>query len=206
MDLLIQGAEYFQKGGFVMYLLLACSIFIVAVGVERAFYFAKADSGRAFAEKFCHLMLNNKIDAAKALAHSAKGDLANLLSLAFDKMDDPNVNVMNLLEVQSGISLARFRTRLYYLSVLVTMAPLLGLLGTISGMISAFSIFNLQEGQAVAITGGVGEALIATATGLCVAIVSLAVHSYFIQRIDRIVTDMEQSFSLVEGILGRGDK
>lgn len=206
MDLLIQGAEYFQKGGFVMYVLLLCSIFIVAVGVERAVYFSKADSGRRFAERFCRLMMNNKIDDAKALASSSKGDLADLLALAFDKMNDGSTNVMNMLEVQSGISLARFRTRLYYLNVLVTMAPLLGLLGTIAGMISAFSIFNLQEGQAIAITGGVGEALIATATGLCVAIVSLAIHSYFIQRIDRIVTDMEQSFSLVEGILGRGDK
>lgn len=206
MDLLIQGAEYFQKGGFVMYVLLLCSIFIVAVGVERAVYFSKADSGRRFAERFCRLMMNNKIDDAKALASSSKGDLADLLALAFDKMNDGSANVMNMLEVQSGISLARFRTRLYYLNVLVTMAPLLGLLGTIAGMISAFSIFNLQEGQAIAITGGVGEALIATATGLCVAIVSLAVHSYFIQRIDRIVTDMEQSFSLFEGIAGRGDK
>lgn len=206
MDLLIQGAEYFQKGGFVMYVLLLCSVFIVAVGVERAVYFSKADSGRRFAERFCRLMMNNKIDDAKALASSSKGDLAALLALAFDKMNDGSTNVMNMLEVQSGISLARFRTRLYYLNVLVTMAPLLGLLGTIAGMISAFSIFNLQEGQAIAITGGVGEALIATATGLCVAIVSLAIHSYFIQRIDRIVTDMEQSFSLVEGILGRGDK
>lgn len=206
MDLLIQGAEYFQRGGFVMYVLLLCSIFIVAVGVERAFYFSKADSGRRFAERFCRLMMNRKIDEARSLAASSKGDLADLLALALDKMNDGSTNVMNMLEVQSGISLARFRTRLYYLNVLVTMAPLLGLLGTISGMISAFSIFNLQEGQAIAITGGVGEALIATATGLCVSIVSLAVHSYFIQRIDRIVTDMEQSFSLVEGILGRGDK
>ena len=91
------------------------------------------------------------------------------------------------------------------MNVIVTMAPLLGLLGTISGMISAFSVFNIQEGQAHAITGGVGEALIATATGLCVAIVALAIHAYFMQRIDNIVTDMEQSFSLVEAHHNRGD-
>ena len=102
------------------------------------------------------------------------------------------------MEIQSGIELSKLRKRLYYLSVIVTMAPLLGLLGTISGMISAFSIFNLESGQATAITGGVGEALIATAMGLCVAIVSLGVHAYFTQRIENIVTDMEQCFSLVE--------
>ena len=93
------------------------------------------------------------------------------------------------MEVQSGIALAKLRKRLYYLSVIVTMAPLLGLLGTISGMITSFSVFNLESGQPTAITGGVGEALIATAMGLCVAIISLTVHAYFSQRIENIVTD-----------------
>ena len=84
------------------------------------------------------------------------------------------------------------------MSVIVTMAPLLGLLGTISGMITSFSIFNVESGQAIAITGGVGEALVATAFGLCVAILALAVHAYFTQRLDRIITDMELCFSALE--------
>lgn len=189
-----------------MYILLLCSVFIITVGVERFFYFSKADSGRKFADKFYRLMVNDKIDEAKNLVNNTKGDLAALLSFAFSKMNNKNINIMMMLEVQSGISLSKFRARLYYLNVIVTMAPLLGLLGTIVGMISAFSIFNLQEGQAIAITGGVGEALIATATGLCVAIISLAIHSYFVQRIDHIVTDMEQAFSLIEGLINRGDK
>ena len=78
------------------------------------------------------------------------------------------------------------------------MAPLLGLLGTISGMISTFSVFNLEAGDPSAITGGVGEALIATAMGLCVAIIALTVHAYFSQRIENIVTDMEMCFSVAE--------
>ena len=206
MELLMQGVEYFHKGGFVMYILLLCSVFVITVGVERLFYFAKADSGRKFTEKFYHLMINNKLDEAKNLAANTKGDLASLISFAFNKMNTTHINLSTFLEVQSGISLSKFRARLYYLNVIVTMAPLLGLLGTIVGMISAFSIFNLQEGQAIAITGGVGEALIATATGLCVAILSLAIHAYFVQRIDRIVTDMEQAFSLLEDLFDRGDK
>ena len=150
-------------------------------------------------------MINNKIEEARNLAQNSKGDLAFLVDFAFNKMQNKNINLMMLLEVQSGISISKFRERLYYLNVIVTMAPLLGLLGTIIGMISAFSVFNLEEGQAIAITGGVGEALIATATGLCVAIVSLAIHAYFVQRIDRIVTDMEQAFSLIEGYITRGE-
>ena len=197
MDLLMQGVEYFHKGGLVMYILLICSIFIITIGIERLLYFMKADSGRAFAQNFYKLMINNKIEEAR--------NLASLVDFAFNKMQNKNINLMMLLEVQSGISISKFRERLYYLNVIVTMAPLLGLLGTIIGMISAFSVFNLEEGQAIAITGGVGEALIATATGLCVAIVSLAIHAYFVQRIDRIVTDMEQVFSLIEGYITRGE-
>lgn len=188
-----------------MSILLICSIFIITIGVERLLYFMKADSGRAFAQNFYKLMINNKIEEARNLAQNSKGDLAFLVDFAFNKMQNKNINLMMLLEVQSGISISKFRERLYYLNVIVTMAPLLGLLGTIIGMISAFSVFNLEEGQAIAITGGVGEALIATATGLCVAIVSLAIHAYFVQRIDRIVTDMEQAFSLIEGYITRGE-
>ena len=206
MDLLMQGVEYFHKGGLVMYILLICSIFIITIGIERLLYFMKADSGRAFAQNFYKLMINNKIEEARKFSTKiARGDLASLVDFAFNKMQNKNINLMMLLEVQSGISISKFRERLYYLNVIVTMAPLLGLLGTIIGMISAFSVFNLEEGQAIAITGGVGEALIATATGLCVAIVSLAIHAYFVQRIDRIVTDMEQVFSLIEGYITRGE-
>ena len=118
----------------------------------------------------------------------------------------------SFMEVQSGIALSKLKQRLYYLNVIVTMAPLLGLLGTISGMISAFSVFNLESGQATAITGGVGEALIATAFGLCLAIISLAIHAYFTQRLDNIITDMEQCFSMAEtkekqlaGFMGAGE-
>ncbi|WP_196593297.1 MotA/TolQ/ExbB proton channel family protein [Pectinatus sottacetonis] len=206
MDFIMQGLSYFHKGGFVMYILLLCSIFVLSIGIERLLYFSKADSGRNFADRFYRLMVNNKVDEAKELATKSKGDLALLLTSAMNKTFSDKHALSAFFEIQSGISLAKFRARLYYLSVVVTMAPLLGLLGTISGMISAFSVFNLQSGQATAITGGVGEALIATAMGLCVAIIALIIHAYFTQRVDSILTDMEQSFSLVQSHYDRGEK
>ena len=84
---------------------------------------------------------------------------------------------------------------LNYLSTIVTLAPLLGLLGTISGMIQSFSVFNLQAGQPMAITGGIGEALVATATGLLVAILALVVHTYFAQRMDTMLTLLEKTMN-----------
>ena len=93
------------------------------------------------------------------------------------------------------------RARLNYLSTIVTLAPLLGLLGTISGMIQSFSVFNLQAGQPMAITGGIGEALIATATGLCVAIFSLIVHTYFVQKLDEMLAMLDKAAAAVRNAL-----
>ena len=204
MDFILQGFAFFQKGGFVMYILLLCSIFVVAIAMERFLYFRQADSGRKFAENYCDALSNERWQEGRQLAATTSGDLARILEVAMQKAGKDAKAIMGLAEVQSGVALAKFRSRLYYLNVIVTMAPLLGLLGTISGMISAFGIFNLQAGQPMAITGGIGEALIATATGLCVAIISMAVHAYFIQRLDHIVTDMEQCFSSMENQVERG--
>ena len=199
MDAIMTGIEFFHKGGSIMYVLLLCSIFVVTIGIERAMYFSRMDTGRAFTRESYQCMANDDFAGARKLAEDHRGALANILFGAMKLVKKDSSRVSSYMEIQSGIALSKLRKRLYYLSVIVTMAPLLGLLGTISGMISAFSVFNLQSGQATAITGGVGEALIATAMGLCVAIIALAVHAYFTQRIESIVTDMEQCFSLVEG-------
>lgn len=196
MDSIMTGIEFFHKGGMIMYVLLLCSLLVVAIAVERWQYFSREDSGRQFAREFCQKISAGDMQAAIDMANIGKGLLANILAEACPLAGSGNMS--SFMEVHSGIALSKLKQRLYYLSVIVTMAPLLGLLGTISGMISAFSVFNLESGQATAITGGVGEALIATAFGLCVAIIALAVHAYFNQRLENIITDMEQCFSMAE--------
>lgn len=196
MEYIATGIEFFQKGGAVMYVLLLCSLFVVAIGVERALYFHRNDSGRGFARDFYQFVIREKYEEAVKLAAENGGVVSAIICEAIQK--DSAARAAHYMELQSGIALSKLRQRLYYLSVIVTMAPLFGLLGTISGMISSFRVFHADSGQAAAITGGVGEALIATAMGLCVAIVALSVHAYFSQRLEGIVTDMEECFSLVE--------
>lgn len=198
MGYIAQGIEFFQQGGIVMYFLLATSILVVFIGIERALYFGRADAGRAFARAFMLHIANGQFKEALALAEKERGALADILFSAISKNSKNSRKMSSYMEIQSGIALSKLRNRMYYLSVIVTMAPLLGLLGTISGMISTFSVFNIEAGEPSAITGGVGEALIATAMGLCVAIIALAVHAYFSQRIENIVTDMEMCFSAAE--------
>lgn len=196
MEAITGGLAVFQKGGLVMYVLLVCSLFVVYIAAERAMFYRRMDAGAAFAAKFYTYMKVKQYDAAEEFAAHQAGGLPLILTDVLQGRCGAKAEAY--MEVQSGILIAKLRNRLYYLSVIVTMAPLLGLLGTISGMITSFSVFNVQSGQAVAITGGVGEALIATAFGLCVAILSLVVHAYFTQRLDRMITDMELCFSAFE--------
>ena len=101
------------------------------------------------------------------------------------------------MEETANRGAARLRQRLDLLSLMVTMAPLLGLLGTVVGMIRAFNVLNVSSGQPFAITGGVGEALVATAAGLCVAILALSLLSYFRMRLDAVLGDLEETAALV---------
>lgn len=207
MDNLAAMFAIFQKGGFVMYILLFMSLFIVAIAVERYLYFKRNDSGRTFTHRFFTLMEQGKLADALALSHKTKGATAAIVNKALDGHMEDVGELSSYLDIQSGIELSKFHEHLYFLNVIVTMGPLLGLLGTITGMISAFSILNTSSG-ALGITNGVGEALIATATGIFVALVALVVHSYFKQRIEGIVTDMEQTLSELQakrkGILKAG--
>ena len=198
MEFISQGMDFFRQGGIVMYFLLAASIFVVFIGIERAFYFARADAGRAFAQEFMLDIANERFKEAVQLTNERRGSIADILFSAISKNSKNSRKMSSYMEIQSGIALSKMRSRMYYLSVIVTMAPLLGLLGTISGMISTFSVFNLEAGEPSAITGGVGEALIATATGLLVAIFSLVVHTYVAQRMDVMLTLLEKTMNTLQ--------
>ncbi len=194
MEAIQQTIMYFHKGGLVMWPLLFCSIAVIAIAIERFLFYKGVDSGAQFAAQYCSLLRDNNTAEALQLAEASNGECAQIVAAA-DKIEGGNEQKKAFMESQAGIFIAKLKDKLDYLSIIVTMSPLLGLLGTIVGMIGAFSIFNLQAGAPIAITGGIGEALIATATGLCVAIISLCAHSYFAHRMDNMITDMEQCFS-----------
>lgn len=198
MDFFTEGFLFFQKGGMVMYVLLFCSILVFAIGCERYLFFRAEDAGRIFSARFAAFMSEGKEKDAMELAAQSAGCLPQILVQAVRKAGRNEHTAAHYMETQAGIVFAKLRARLYYLSVIVTMAPLLGLLGTISGMVSSFSVFGSDSGQIGAITGGVGEALIATGMGLLVAIFALTVHAYFSQRLENIITDMELCFSIIE--------
>lgn len=188
----------FEKGGFVMPLLLFGSIMAVAVGVERYRVFRRA-AGDALAMRAgleLHL-LTGEWEKALTVAQQYENLSAEVAAAGLGQVKWGTRAVEQAMEGAANRGAARLRQRLDLLSMMVTMAPLLGLLGTVIGMIRAFNVLNVSSGQPFAITGGVGEALVATAAGLCVAIISIALLAYFRARLDGVLNDAEETAAMI---------
>lgn len=195
-------AELFAKGGPVMYLLLISSIATCAIGIERfRFYGCASHESENFLSALRERLKVQNADEVLNFCRAEKS-CAGLVAAAGIEAFAAGENVEPALNTAYDEEAMKLRARLNYLSMIVTLAPLLGLLGTISGMIESFNIFSIQAGQPLAITGGIGEALIATATGLCVSIFALLVHTYFSQKLDENLTTLDKTVNIVLANLG----
>lgn len=207
MELLSNTAALFQKGGLVMYPLVICSIIVIAIAIERfVFYRAAATDADGLLARIEPLLDRGERQAALGECRNAKGLIAAVLAEGLKRQYDDSHSLESALSGAAALAAASLRERLGFLDTIVTLAPLLGLLGTVSGMISSFSVMNIRSGQPQAITGGVGEALVATAAGLCVAVMALVVHSYFIHRLDRMITGMERGCNYLLDASSRGER
>jgi biopolymer transport protein ExbB len=194
MDFIHQAFSLFQKGGLVMVPLAFCSLFVATIIAERYCYFrAETSDVPGLLSMLTAHLATGDWNQAIAVCREAQGCAAAVALAALERKSRDILTVEKAMEATASLKASKLRDRLQYLEFVVTLAPLLGLLGTVVGMIQSFSVMNLREGQPFAITGGVGEALIATASGLCVAIVALIAHAYFARQLDRLVTDMEET-------------
>ncbi len=196
--------EAFQRGGPVMYLLLLCSLSVAAIAIDRFLFYRRAQAGsKELLERMAAVRGNEFL----ALSSEANDSVTAFLLKAGVKAAQGSGDVILAVESAYSEAAMELRARLNYLSMIVTMAPLLGLLGTIFGMIESFNVFSLSAEEPLAITGGIGEALTATAFGLCVAIFALVVHTVFAQRLDHILAIMDRASAVTLSALraGNGD-
>ena len=188
----------FNSGGFVMYPLLILSLITFAIAVERFYYFRNNRKGsKTFFHGVYHAAAAKDWDVVRQLCSEFPSALSRVIEqgMAHDKSE---AAMKSAFEDRMSMESISFHRYLDYLSAIVTIAPLLGLLGTVTGMIQTFSVLD-NGGGAAAITGGVGEALVATASGLCVAIIAFCFYTYFDHQLDTLVTDTERLCSTVLG-------
>jgi biopolymer transport protein ExbB len=190
------------KGGPVMIPLAACSVLSLAVVLERGWFWLRARATGA-AEHVLQLAAAGKWDDAGERAQVSRTPQARVLAAGLAHRDGGAALAM---QVASRGEMARMRRALPVLDTIITLSPLLGLLGTVTGMISAFGVMATSGmNQPHAITGGVAEALIATAAGLGIAIVTLVPYNYFLTRAERTLDEIERQGTQLELLLGGGE-
>ncbi len=189
--------EIFVKGGLVMYPLLICSILVAAIAIERMMYLRKMKTASpTFMTDLNTHLKSGDLSGARSLCQHTDGVVPALIAGGLTATTDKD-KLEQVFESGAAIAASRLRYRVGMLDMIVTLSPLLGLLGTVIGMIQSFSVFNLKSGEPMAITGGIGEALIATATGLCVAIFALVVYTILNHKIDALIDQMENAANAV---------
>jgi biopolymer transport protein ExbB len=186
------------KGGPVMVPLLACSIISLAVVIERMIFWRRARS-RGPVEELLQLVERGEYTKAVELGNKLDLPAARVLTAG---LVHRNPALAKALEVAAQAEIPVLKKRLTILDTIITLAPLLGLLGTITGMISSFGIMSEAGlGQPHAVTGGVAEALIATAAGLLIAILTLIPYNYFSNRAEQELEEIEYYGSRLELLL-----
>nr|WP_092072799.1 MotA/TolQ/ExbB proton channel family protein [Dendrosporobacter quercicolus]NSL48883.1 MotA/TolQ/ExbB proton channel family protein [Dendrosporobacter quercicolus DSM 1736]SDM50088.1 outer membrane transport energization protein ExbB [Dendrosporobacter quercicolus] len=190
--------EILIKGGWVMAPLGLCSIVAGAVIVERFFYFRKIKAANQ-AEEVIKLIGKGNTDDAKLLVRGGKIPLLKVLAAGIEH----RLQAVAAMEAAAIVEIAKMKRGFPVLDTIITLSPLLGLLGTIIGMISSFQVMAIGGmGQPHAVTGGVAEALIATATGIGVAIVSLIPYNYFLSKVEAETAVIEYYATQLEVTLG----
>jgi biopolymer transport protein ExbB len=196
--------ELYVTGGVFMHPILLCSVLGLAIIFERLYYFAKArtDTRRLMGE-LLHVLQDEGFEAAQRMLHAKRGPIAAVLHSGLLRAKKGPEAVEKAIETAASIQTAGLERGLIWLATVANIAPLLGFLGTVSGMIHAFeAIAAAEEVSAKLVATGIYEALITTAAGLIVAIPVQTAHNYFVSRIDKFVIDMEESGAELSDALG----
>lgn len=187
--------EFFDKGGRFMWGLLALSVIGVAVIIERAITLQKAKADvRALMEKVVGALKKGKFDEALEICAETRGPIPQILHAGLRQAKKGTIAVEKAIETAGIVEMSFLERGLIILATVANVAPLLGFLGTVSGMIAAFeAIAQAEQVSAKLVASGISEALITTMSGLMIAIPVQIAHNLFVQRIDRFVVEMEDS-------------
>lgn len=195
--------DLYATGGLFMHPILGCSVIGIAIILERLYFFAKArtDTRHLMAEVL-RVLQDQGFEAAQRFLHGTRGPVAAVLHSGLLRAKRGPEAVEKAITTAASVEIALLERGLIWLATVANIAPLLGFLGTVSGMIHAFeAIAAAEEVSARLVATGIYEALITTAAGLIVAIPVQAAHNYFISRIDKFVIEMEESGAeLVDGL------
>ncbi|MDP9099927.1 MAG: MotA/TolQ/ExbB proton channel family protein [Verrucomicrobiota bacterium] len=195
----------FNHGGPIMWPILVVSIVALAVVLERIFWWLgrwmRRDPKRI--EKVFTAIEVGDVAEASRLSRDSRDPV---LRMMWNGLNHQHASLQGALQVAAGIEIKRAGRFLVVMDTLVTLAPLLGLLGTIVGLMKAFGSLGNEELAVVTVTGGIAEALIATACGLGIAIFSLIPFNFFTSRVSNLEFELQTAATNLEVMLEAQNK
>ena len=191
--------ELFSKGGWVMYPLFLSSIFALAVVIERLWVLRQK---KVVKPEIIAALDQTKslgdVNLLRAICAKFDGPFAQILLTAIDNQDLPPADLRILVEDDGRQQVRVLENRLVVLETIASIAPLMGLFGTVLGMIKVFEVIQtIGVGQAKALSGGISEALLTTATGLIIGIPAVIAYNFFRNRSESLILDMEKYVQLL---------
>lgn len=201
-----QIAAFWRDGGFMMWPLAAAALVGLVIIVWKLFDLSSTSlRTRKFLRQVDELIAQRRINEALALSRDSNTPAGRILAAGLERSGEGSERVMKAIENVGLIEMAGLESGLVWLATVSNVAPLLGFLGTVMGMIAAFQAIEAAgEVEATLVAGGIKIALITTATGLAIAIPINIAHNYFVTRIDRLVIDMEESAQKMVDALHEG--
>jgi len=187
--------------------IIFCSIIAFAIFIERVWNLRKAkiDTDK-FLEKIIDLIKRNKIMEAIDNCNNTPGPIAHIIKKGILKHDRTRDEIRDTIQDAGSYEVPRLERNLNVLATIAHISPLLGLLGTVTGMVRAFQVIEQKASSMVPVNpgdlaGGIWEALITTVAGLMVAIPTYVAYNYLVSKVDNFVMDMERSATELVNIL-----
>ncbi len=199
--------ELFQKGGALMYPILVCSVIALAIFFDRiwTYHSLKRSSTPLFLEVE-RLLASGQSEQALKICQQQHSPMGRVLQVPLRHRGASRAHIKTLVEEVGRRETAALERYLGLLGTIATITPLLGLLGTVLGMIRAFTVIaNEGGGTPATLGGGISEALLTTAAGMSVAVPTILLHKYLSSRVDNAVLEMEEYTMQIVDLVGEKD-
>jgi len=182
------------KGGWLMIAIGICSVIAIAIFIERLIVLHRSSvDTKTFIYEIKGTIGKSGIDEAKVLCGRMKVPIASLVKAGLELKDRSKQEIRTAVENAGKVEVHKLEKNLGILGTIAAIAPLIGFLGTVTGMIKAFMKIQVLGGNvnASVLAGGIWEALVTTAAGLAVGIPALIFYNYLVSKVDSFVLDME---------------
>lgn len=191
--------QIFLAGGPIMWPILLCSVFALAIAIEKFWHLHKINiDTQEFLNKVVNKMKHHETKEALQICDGVKSPIANILKAGILKYDRPRPQIIESIEDASLYEIPRIEKNLTTLATIAHITPLLGLLGTVTGMVRCFQTIQLKATTFHPVSpgdlaGGIWEALLTTVAGLIVAIPTFVAYNYLASRINHFILEMEKA-------------